>query len=78
MDVFELDVQDHVVKLGDEDIQVSDVCQDCLVCLLLIFCEHLMKSAILNHDKGILQHKTLESSYMCMFWNVLKTQVVVP
>lgn len=72
MNIFELDVQDHVVKLSDENIQVSDAGQDWLIFILLFFCEHLMKAAILYHDKGILKHKTFESCYTCKFCKALK------
>lgn len=29
--IFVLDVQDHVVKLSDENIQITDAVQDCLI-----------------------------------------------
>lgn len=73
MDVFELDVQDDVVKLADENIQVSDICQDMILFVLLLFGELLMKTLVLDHEEWILEHKSFESSYSDMFCKALKT-----
>lgn len=73
MDVFELDVQDHVVKLADENIQVSDICQDLILFVLLLFGELLMKTLVLDHVEWILEHKSFKSSYSDMFCKALTT-----